>query len=135
MQINEVKIADAEQIAELDMALFPDNCFNEQTLKKEISIGGGYTYYQAGKLIGYLVLRWDFENELMDIIRIGVQPSFQGLGVGRALLTAALTANASDAMLMAKKDNLRALRLYKKFGFEIVGQTTMSWVMVKLLTY
>lgn len=132
MLINEVKISDAEKIAELEIALFPENCFNEQTLKREISIGGGLVAYQNGELLGYLLIRWDFANELMDIIRIGVRPTSQQLGIGTTLLKQALDNTESSSMLMAKKTNLPALRLYHRFGFNIVAQTDHSWVMVRL---
>lgn len=134
MIIIDVKISDAENIAALDMKLFPDNCFNERTLQQEISIGAGYVAYLDGELLGYLLIRWDFANELMDIIRIGVAELHQGQGIGKKLLQHALQKNPSDAMLMAKKTNTRALKMYRRFGFEIVAQTQQSWVLVKLLT-
>lgn len=59
---------------------------------------------------------------------MGVKDNSQGLGVGSALLSAAL--DLADNWLNLKRveltvyiDNDRAIHLYKKFGFEIEGES------------
>jgi len=59
---------------------------------------------------------------------MGVKDDMQGKGVGKALLEAAV--NLADNWLNLKRieitayvDNERAINLYKKFGFEIEGES------------
>lgn len=133
MITTEVKIVDADHIEELELGLFPENCFNALTLKKEISIGMGFVSYDENHaLAGYLLGRWDWDHQLLDIIRIGVAPKHQGKGVATNLLKRVFADTDVEVMLMARKDNRGALRLYHKFGFEIVAQTERSWVLISL---
>lgn len=118
---------DAQAIADLDMALFPEGCFNERTLALEIAAGGGLVIYNQGELHAYLLARWD--RGLQDITRIGVHPNSQGRGLGTKMLRDALDCCALDTMLCVRRFNTRALQLYKSLGFTIISQTDDSWVM------
>ena len=80
---------DAANIAELDLALFPDNCFNERTLLKEIEEGEGWIIHLFhGEPIAYAVTR--SKGGLRDLLRIGVRVDKQGRGYGQALLKEAI---------------------------------------------
>lgn len=118
---------DAQAIADLDMVLFPEGCFNERTLALEIAAGGGLVIYNQGELRAYLLARWD--RGLQDITRVGVHPDSQGQGLGTKMLRDALDCSALDTMLCVRRFNTRALRLYERLGFIIVSQTGDSWVM------
>ena len=118
---------DAVAIAALDMELFPDNCFNERTIGLEITAGSGLVIYDGEELAAYTLVRWDWD--LVDIIRIGVSPKYQGRGFGTRMLLTTLHATNLDVMLCVSKSNRRALDLYFEHGFKIVGQLTKSWVM------
>lgn len=118
---------DAAAIAALDMELFPENCFNERTLEREIRAGGGQVVYDNGELVAYVLVRWDWE--VMDIIRIGVRPSHQRQGLGTRMLFNVLSTSQLDAILCVEKGNDRALHLYREHGFSIIGQLNKSWVM------
>jgi ribosomal protein S18 acetylase RimI-like enzyme len=118
---------DAEAISELDTQLFPDNCFNSKTIEKEIAVSKAFVRYKAGKLIGYILSRWD--GYILDITRIGVHPDFQGRKLGTALLSMVL--DDRPAMLHVNKHNQRARQLYQRQGFEVVANTTDSWVMIR----
>lgn len=119
--------ADAEAIAALDMELFPDNCFNERTIGLEIAAGSGLVIYDHEELAAYTLVRWDWD--LVDIIRIGVRPKYQGRGLGTRLLLATMHSTNLDVMLCVDKANRRAQALYFGHGFNIIGQLTKSWVM------
>jgi ribosomal protein S18 acetylase RimI-like enzyme len=122
-----VRQNDAVAIADLDMELFPDNCFNETTIRREIAAGGGLVIYDGDTLAAYTLVRWDWE--VMDIIRLGVRPSYQGQGFGRKMLSSILNSTQLDAILCVSKTNRRALRLYDGHGFRIIGQLAQNWVM------
>lgn len=124
---SEISIKDAEKIADLELDLFPDNCFNSKTLENEIREGVGAVIYEDGQLVGYYFGRE--KDGLTDILRIGVRREYQGLGYGTELLRLALE-KGSRYMLTVQKDNSRAIRLYRKHGFEITAQTDHSWVMI-----
>lgn len=110
------------------MELFPDNCLNETSIELELHAGYGLVVYSPEEqaLLGYAIARRS--HELNDLLRLGVRPSHQGLGLGETLLLAMLREPGS-MMLTVRKDNARALRLYRKHGFDIVGHVQDAWVM------
>jgi ribosomal protein S18 acetylase RimI-like enzyme len=118
---------DAAAIAALDMQLFPENCFNERTLAREVDAGAGLVIYEGGDLVGYILVRWDWE--VMDITRIGVRLDRQSRGLGSKMLFSVISGTQLDTILCVDKSNRRALRLYQEHGFKIVSQLNKSWVM------
>jgi GNAT superfamily N-acetyltransferase len=54
---------------------------------------------------------------------IGVDPAFQGAGVGSALMTEALKAVDRDGLLAyLESSNQRNISLYERHGFEVIGE-------------
>jgi ribosomal protein S18 acetylase RimI-like enzyme len=124
---------DAPAVADLEIELFPGNCFNERTLREEIKVGFGCVVYRGGDLAGYLLARTT--KTMMDILRIGVRRPYQHRGIGTEMLLHALKEGAGagmSVMLCVRKDNRGALRLYQRHGFEITGRLEDSWVMLHL---
>jgi ribosomal protein S18 acetylase RimI-like enzyme len=121
-----LRVEDAHAVAELDMLLFPDNCLSWKTIETEIRHGEGFVVYDGEMLIAYLLARKD-STGLVDILRLGVRQGYQSRGLGSDMLLA-LFSRHNDVMLCVRKDN-RAIRLYLRHGFEIVGQLEESWVM------
>lgn len=119
---------DALDVAELEILLFPNCCFNETTLHGEIRKGYAWGIREGGKLIAYILARRD--ACIADILRLGVHPNHQRRGYGRQLLQKALT-EFEDVMLTVSKENHPALRLYLENDFKIVGQLPAAgaWVM------
>lgn len=119
---------DCERLEYLEYKLFPDNGFNAHTLKGELTIGRCWVIERRNKIVGYLLARID--GDLIDIMRVGVLPEFQGKGIGTKLVRVAMT-QAPKSMLCVRKENKRALKLYRRLGFSIIGETTElpSWVM------
>lgn len=116
--------ADGERISEIDLLLF-DNGFNERTIGIEIELGE--CWVEGEPIIGYVLTRRD--GTVTDITRLAVQADRQKEGVGERLLLVALT-TPGPHMLTVKRDNMQALRLYKKNGFEIAGVLPSgSWIM------
>jgi ribosomal protein S18 acetylase RimI-like enzyme len=114
--IRRTQEADAEAIAELDGELFPNICWNENTIRKEIKLGWGLVVTtEKGKVVGFLMVRLD--GGLADIIRVGISKKHQHKGHGRALLRQALEDLSSTMMLTVRKDNEAAKKLYLSEGF------------------
>lgn len=115
--IRPAQLLDVEAILGLEYILF-DNAMTERMLFHELTLGKGFVATVDGIIRGYALVR--FDDGLMDITRLGVDPATQGQGIGTRLLECALD-GVMDAMLTVKKDNLPALRLYRKHGFKIVA--------------
>lgn len=118
-----------EDVAELEHVLFPDNNMGVYTLRQEmLSPESTYQveYCNRGQLIGYCFGRTN--GGIFDIMRIGVRPSHQRLGLGTQMLTTILTPYPL-AMLSVVKNNKDAIRLYSSLGFKINGDLGVQWVM------
>lgn len=120
--------SDAERCAELERVLFAgDDPWRAQAFRDEV--GSGMPYFAAragGRLVGYAGLGFVAgppEAEA-EVHTIGVDPAFQGTGIGRRLLDALLeVADAVHAtvFLEVRTDNEPAQRLYAGTGFAVVG--------------
>ena len=102
--------------------IIPDNCWHEpymskQELINEFSDGVHvYGYQYNNKLIGVLGIQ-----EVKDVILIRhayTLTSYQGKGIGSALLEYLLNKNQNSRLLVGTwKNDKWAIRFYKKFGF------------------
>jgi ribosomal protein S18 acetylase RimI-like enzyme len=121
---------DADVIAELEMQVFPENCFNETTIAKEIELGTGWVIELADEVVAYALVRDD--GYLLDLTRLGVREDCRGMGLG-AMLLDRLLGIQRDTMLTVRVTNETALHLYRTRGFQIVGRFRDggSWVMLR----
>ncbi len=119
--------ADAARCGELEALLFDgDDPWPAQAFTRELDAPHiRYVAARAGELlIGYagiarLGRRKPFEYEVHTI---GVDPAFQGRGVGRQLLNALLEfAGGGVVYLEVRTDNAPAIALYESVGFVAVG--------------
>ena len=119
---------DIPALLRLEEALFW-NAMAERLLEHEIGRGWGWVEEtEQGRVVGYALVRRD--EMLLDLTRLGVDPEYQGRGVGKRLLEKVLEAGR-DVILTVKKDNANAIGLYRKYNFEIVGHLAAAnaWVM------
>jgi len=124
-----MKRTDAPCVAEMDTLLFPNNCFNERTLSREIDLGRGGVEIIDGKMAGYYMTRND--SLYLDITRLGVMPAFRRQGVATRMLKEILEGLKIDAMLCVDQHNDAAIQLYRQHGFIVKAKTQNSWVMVR----
>jgi [ribosomal protein S18]-alanine N-acetyltransferase len=127
--INGLTVADAERCAELEAVLFPgDDPWPRAAFVRELA--AEHNHYVAARdrrsqlLVGYggisrLGRTPPFEYEVHTI---GVDPAYQGRGIGRRLLDELLEV-AGDAVvhLEVRTDNVAAIALYQSVGFTQVG--------------
>lgn len=106
---------DAVVVASIDSKLFPGEEWNESTVAREIKAGWAIGWEEQGELVAFLLAR--FSDDLADIIRLGTLPQHRRKGIARALLQHALDRIAGDTMLMVRRRNQSALRLYLSLGF------------------
>lgn len=114
---------DVSRLEELEAELFPDNCLNQLSLLREIRCGKCLVAVRAdtNEIVAYVLVR--VTDGLADILRIGVSTTYQGHGLGTQLMEAAIRLEPK-AMLTVRKTNVRALALYKRLGFRIIGELT-----------
>jgi ribosomal-protein-alanine N-acetyltransferase len=122
-----LKPSDAARCAELESQLFEgDDPWPERAFLAELK--AKHIHYVAArsddKLVGYagiarLGRTRPYEYEIHTI---GVDPVYQGQGIGRRLVTQLLElASDSVVFLEVRTDNAPAIALYESFGFVNVG--------------
>jgi ribosomal-protein-alanine N-acetyltransferase len=127
LSIEPLTRADAARCAELEVQLFEgDDPWPASAFVSELS--GRHNHYVAARtadqLVGYagiarLGLLRPYEYEIHTI---GVDPAFQGRGIGRLLLDALLHyADGAAVYLEVRTDNAPAIALYRSAGFVEIG--------------
>jgi ribosomal protein S18 acetylase RimI-like enzyme len=92
--------------------------------------------FKDDAIIGYAYWRPQIFKPKLPLLSIAVADGYQGLGLGRALMEllidAARLRDMDGLELHVFKHNRRAIALYRKVGFEIIGDTDAGrqWVMV-----
>lgn len=119
---------DLRRVAELEQILFPgDDPWSKTTLESEVDTGHYFGAHVEGVgLVGYAGIsvvgsRRDAEA---NVHTIGVDPDWQGKGIGKALLRR-LLATADEVRapvyLEVRTDNDAAIALYEAHGFTRIG--------------
>ncbi|KUI16844.1 ribosomal-protein-alanine acetyltransferase [Mycobacterium sp. GA-1285] len=119
--------SDAVRCAELEAQLFDgDDPWPERAFRAELA--AKHIRYVAArdedKLVGYagiarLGRKKPYEYEIHTI---GVDPAYQGQGVGKRMLAELLDhASGGTVFLEVRTDNDAAIKLYESFGFTNVG--------------
>jgi [ribosomal protein S18]-alanine N-acetyltransferase len=125
--IGALTVADADRCAELEALLFPgDDPWPTAAFIRELAAKHNHCVAAraADTLIGYggisrLGRTPPFEYEVHTI---GVDPAFQGRGIGRQLLDELLNvAGGAVVHLEVRTDNATAIALYRSVGFTEVG--------------
>jgi ribosomal-protein-alanine N-acetyltransferase len=128
VQLEPLREADLARCAELEKVLFPgEDPWSEQAFRSELAAGNYYLgAYVNAELVGYagLALLGSAGALEGEVHTIGVDPQWQGKGIGRTLLEGLL--NRADEVrapvfLEVRTDNVPAISLYGKYGFEQVG--------------
>ena len=129
--IGALTVDDADRCAELESLLFPgDDPWPTAAFVRELA--ADHNHYVAARtvvddvemLIGYggisrLGRTPPFEYEIHTI---GVDPAYQGRGIGRRLLDELLNVAAGAVVhLEVRTDNAPAIALYRSVGFADVG--------------
>jgi [ribosomal protein S18]-alanine N-acetyltransferase len=121
-------VGDADRCAELESQLFPgDDPWPAVAFIRELD--SEHNHYVAARahdtLVGYagitrLGRKPPYEYEVHTI---GVDPAFQGRGIGRRLLDELLgIASGGVVFLEVRTDNAAAIGLYESVGFATMGR-------------
>ncbi|MBW0019084.1 MAG: ribosomal protein S18-alanine N-acetyltransferase [Mycobacterium sp.] len=118
---------DAQRCAELEALLFegddpwPAVAFERELAAKHNRYVGART---VDALVGYAGISRLGRNPPFEyeVHTIGVDPAYQGKGIGRRLLNALLDfADGGTVYLEVRTDNEVAIELYRSVGFERIG--------------
>lgn len=128
--LREMRWWDIDAVLELEKDLFPEDAWSRGMFWSELAHSRGpeatrrYVVAEEGKrIVGYAGLA--SSGELADVQTIAVARDHQGTGLGSRLLTELLRAatafECAEVMLECRVDNVRAQKLYERFGFEAIG--------------
>lgn len=131
VHIRPAREADVPALAALDAAAFTPFWRNDLGAFQEY-LRGGYTFLAAelkGQVVGYLVA--EDHPAGFYIIRLAVDPAWQGQGVGTRLLAEAIALARAQGtlpiLLNTQRTNRQARRLYTWFGFRPSGRVLWAW--------
>jgi ribosomal-protein-alanine N-acetyltransferase len=127
IEYGELKTSDAARCAELEARLFEgDDPWPERAFIAELK--AKHIHYVAARdgdlLVGYAgIARLGRSKPYeYEIHTIGVDPDYQGRGIGRRLVAELLEIASGGAVyLEVRTDNVPAIKLYESFGFINVG--------------
>ncbi|MET9456739.1 ribosomal protein S18-alanine N-acetyltransferase [Streptomyces canus] len=128
--LREMRWWDIDSVLELEKDLFPEDAWSRGMFWSELAHSRGpeatrrYVVAEEGeRLVGYAGLA--SAGELADVQTIAVARDYWGTGLGSVLLTELLRAatafECAEVMLECRIDNIRAQKLYERFGFEAIG--------------
>lgn len=130
-RLREMRWWDIDPVLELERDLFPEDAWSRGMFWSELAHARGpestrcYLVAESadGRIVGYGGLA--AAGDVADVQTIAVARDHQGTGLGARLLTELLRAATAfecpDVMLECRVDNVRAQKLYERFGFVPVG--------------
>ena len=133
VRLRPASVVDVLAIMRLDRAAFsPHWWYSASTLRRQFAASSHFVVAEkAGSLLGYVAGETHLPRSHLN--RIAVHPGYQGRGMGALLLHDALCAfwrqGSERVTLNTQIDNRRALRLYRRFGFESTGDTVTCWTL------
>lgn len=138
VRLREMRWWDIDPVLELEKDLFPEDAWSRGMFWSELAHARGpeatrryVVAEEAGRIVGYAGLAASGtapdsgSAAVGDIQTIAVARGLQGTGLGGQLLTELLRAatafECAEVMLECRVDNVRAQKLYERYGFEPIG--------------
>jgi len=103
----------------------PERGDNEKIIEESITLGGCMLIMEEKKSGTITGTSWmTFDGRRIHLHHFGISPDYQGKGLSKPLLEESLKfvkKKGYQVKIEVHRDNLRAIRLYKKAGFEYLG--------------
>jgi len=124
-------LADVDAVVQIDLSVFPSMPLDRPAWEKAVEHGDVWVIGQPP--VGFLLANDDSWGR--TLVRVGVGATERRKGFGTQLIEAALV-DVNSAQLMVDQSNRRAIVLYERLGFKIVGESpsqgrsgyyTMHW--------
>ncbi|MEU9171887.1 ribosomal protein S18-alanine N-acetyltransferase [Streptomyces sp. NPDC048420] len=136
--LREMRWWDIDPVLELEKDLFPEDAWSRGMFWSELAHSRGPAATRrfvvaevGGRIVGYAGLASAGTADdggpaaQADVQTIAVARDHWGTGLGSVLLTELLRAatafECAEVMLECRIDNIRAQKLYERFGFEAIG--------------
>jgi ribosomal-protein-alanine N-acetyltransferase len=121
--IRPMEAGDVERVYLINRASFTTDAWSREAFHREFKLPYSHKYVAEveGKVVGYIIY-WIIREEA-TVMSFAVDPSFREEGIGKTLLGKSLRLigkKAESVVLDVRKSNVRAIRLYKSFGFTVV---------------
>ena len=122
-------LSDVERVGEIDAEAFGSGAWPRSAFRDELHVNHIARYFVLDPgddrpLLGYVGCWALFDT--VHLVTIGVDPQYQGQGLGEILVRQALDLaheiGAPEVTLECRETNARALALYRKYGFEQAGR-------------
>ena len=127
--VRSARLSDLDRLLEIESASFQSDLLSRQSLRRHILRAPGRLLVAedaTGLLYGYVLLFTRSGSRRGRIYSLAVHPEHRGSGVGVQLLSAvsetALELHLRSISLEVRVENQTAIALYRKFGFEKVGE-------------
>ena len=125
IEISEMSLTDFEEIQIVIISDF-DDFWNSETLKNELK--NNNSYYIVAKInnsiVGFAGIKTVLDEA--DIMNIVTKKDSRNSGIGSALFSSiinyAKSNNVKKITLEVNENNVPAIKLYKKFGFEQIAK-------------
>ncbi|TFG03867.1 MAG: GNAT family N-acetyltransferase [Promethearchaeota archaeon] len=128
--IEKVSLRDLNEIYRIEKKTFKSDSFSRKLLQSLIQSNSLFfklvSPKGSKKLIGYVILIKDDEYRF-NLINFLIKKKYQSKGYGSLLLKKTLSIvkkipRINKVILNVRITNLKAINLYNKFGFEIIGK-------------
>jgi ribosomal protein S18 acetylase RimI-like enzyme len=86
-----------------------------------------YVIEHAGQICGYIMAHRQSSQEHWILTSLFVTPAAQGAGLGSQLIDHFLQSTRSQSELLVIAGNKAAIRLYQKYGYQLVDETEGSF--------
>ncbi len=128
VNIRDFRVKDFEKVREIwDRTGLgrPERGDDSQKILKSLEIGGKFLILEKKDTKQVIGTSWmTFDGRRLHMHHFGILPEFQGMGFSKPLLMESLKF-AKEKNIQIKlevhKDNRKAITLYKKYGFEYLG--------------
>jgi ribosomal-protein-alanine N-acetyltransferase len=129
-QLREMRWWDIDRVLGLEKDLFPEDAWSRGMFWSELAHARGpastrcyLVAEEDDRIVGYAGLA--ASGDQGDVQTIAVARELQGTGLGGRMLTELLKAatafECAEVMLECRVDNVRAQKLYERFGFAPIG--------------